>query len=72
MGHKNVTIASILKIWLRFDSKSLKLDHDIKINHFGSLSMKLLPLKKVSLVLKIGENWSKIGYQKYINWTPEN
>ena len=33
MSHKNVTIASILKIWLGFDSKSLKLDQDMKSNH---------------------------------------
>ena len=31
MSHKKVTIASILKIRLGFDSKNLKLDYDMKI-----------------------------------------
>ena len=30
MSNKNVTIALILEIWLGFDSKSLKLDYDMK------------------------------------------
>ena len=38
MSHKNA-IASILKIWLGIDSKNLKLDYEMKNNHFGSLSM---------------------------------
>ena len=37
MSHKNVTIASILKIWLGFDSKNLKLDQYMKSNHFEYL-----------------------------------
>ena len=37
MSHKKVTIASILNIWLGFDSKNLKLDHNMKNSHFGSL-----------------------------------
>ena len=41
MSHKKVTIALILEIWLGFDSQSLKLDHDMKNNHFGSLSIRL-------------------------------
>ena len=36
----------ILEILLGFDSPSLKLDHDMKNNHFGSLSIKLLTLKQ--------------------------
>ena len=31
-----VIIASILKIWIGFDSESQKLNHDIKNKHFGS------------------------------------
>ena len=31
MSHKNVAIVLILKIWLGFDSKNLKLHNDIKI-----------------------------------------
>ena len=45
MSHKKVTIALILKIWLGFDSKTMKLDHDIKNNDIGSLSVRLLTLK---------------------------
>ena len=35
MSLEKVTIALSLEIWLGFDSKSLKLDHDMKNNHFG-------------------------------------
>ena len=35
MSHKKVTNASILKTWFGFDSKNLKLDHDIKIITLG-------------------------------------
>ena len=38
MSHKKVTITSILKIWLGFDSKSLKLDHDMKDKYFESIN----------------------------------
>ena len=44
MSHRNVTIASILKIGLGFDSKNMKLDHDMKNNNLRSLSNKLLTL----------------------------
>ena len=46
MRHKKLTIASTLKIFLGFDSKNLKLDHEMKSNHFGSLSIGLLTLKQ--------------------------
>ena len=46
MSHKKVTIASILKLGLGFDSKSLKLDHDMNNNHFECLSVGLLMLKQ--------------------------
>ena len=39
MSHKKVTVALILEIWLRFDSKILKLDHDMTNYHFGSLQL---------------------------------
>ena len=58
MSNKKVTIALILEILLEFDSKSLKLVHDMKNNHFGSLSIRLLA---VSLFLKISKNQSKRG-----------
>ena len=64
MSHKKVTIALIQEIWLGFDSQSLKLDHDMKNNHFGSLSIRLLTLKQSSSfwkLAKIGENRSKMG-----------
>ena len=32
-----MTIALIQEIWLGLDSQSLKLDHDMKNIHFGSL-----------------------------------
>ena len=35
MSHKNVTILSILRIWLGFDNKNMKLDQDIKIIFLG-------------------------------------
>ena len=35
MSHRNVIITSIVKIGFQFDSKNLKLDHDMKNNHFG-------------------------------------
>ena len=38
MSRKIVTIASILKIWLGYDSKNLNSDQDMKNNHFGSVS----------------------------------
>ena len=44
MSHKKVTIALILKIPLGFDSRVLKLDHDIENKFFWSLSIKLLTL----------------------------
>ena len=50
MSYKKVTIASILKILLGLDSKDLKLDHDMKHNHFGLLSIKLLTLKQSASV----------------------
>ena len=46
MSHKGVTIALILEIWLEFDRKSLKLNHDMKNNHFASLLIGLLTLKQ--------------------------
>ena len=58
MSHKNVIAASFSKIWLGVDNKKLKLDHDMKNNHFGSLSY--YKRLTVSLVLKIGENWSEL------------
>ena len=43
MNHKKMTITSILKISLGFDSKNLKLNHDMKKNNFGtSMSIRLL------------------------------
>ena len=57
MSHKKVTIASILEIWLGFDSKNLKLDHDMKNNHFKSLSIRLLRLKQSASLWKL----AKIG-----------
>ena len=53
MSHKKVTIALILEIWLEFDSKSLKLDHDMNNSHFGSLSIRLLMLKQSASSLYI-------------------
>ena len=47
MNHKEVTIALILEIWFVFDSKSLKLDHDMNNSHFRSLSIRLLMLKSL-------------------------
>ena len=55
MSHKYVTIASILKIWLGFDSKSLKLDQDMKSNHFESLSVTLLTVKQSASLWKLAE-----------------
>ena len=52
-----MTIASILKILLGFDSKDLKLDHNMKNNHFESLSIKILRLNSQPRF----ENWQKIG-----------
>ena len=40
MSHEKVTIALIL------NSKNLKLDHDMKNNHLGSLLIRLLTLKQ--------------------------
>ena len=57
MSHKKVTIALILEIWLGFDSKSLKLDHDMKNDHFASLSFRLLTLKQSAYFWKL----AKIG-----------
>ena len=60
MSHKKVTIALILEIWLGLNSKSLKLDHDMKNNHFGSISIRLLMLKQSASfwkLAKIGEKW---------------
>ena len=66
MSHKKVTIALILENWLGFDSKSLKLDHDMKtitlgINYFWSLSG-YKRLNSQPSFLKIAENRPKIGY----------
>ena len=41
MNHRKVSIALILEISLGFDSESLKLDHDMKNNHFGSLPIRV-------------------------------
>ena len=41
-----MTIALILEVLLGFDSQSLKLDHDMKNNHFRSLSIRLLMHKQ--------------------------
>ena len=38
---------------LGFDSKGLKSDHDMKDNHFGSLSIRILTLKQFG-------NWQKL------------
>ena len=48
MSHRNMSISSIFKIWLRFNNKNLKLDHDMKSNNFGSLSIKVLTLKQLA------------------------
>ena len=56
MSHKKVNIASILNIWLGFDSRNLKLDHDIKKYHFGSLSVRLLTLKQLASFEKLVKN----------------
>ena len=55
-----MTIASILKIALGCDSKSLKLDHGMKNNYFGSLSIRLLILKlstSYRKLAKISQTW---------------
>ena len=57
MSHKNVSIVSILKIWLRFNSKNLKLDNDMKNNHFVSLLIRLLTPKQSTSFWKL----AKIG-----------
>ena len=57
MSNKKVVIALISEIWLGFDSKSLNLDHDMKNNHFGSLSITLLTLKQSASFRKL----AKIG-----------
>ena len=64
MSHKKVTIASIIKIWLGFDSKNLKLDHDIKNSHFESLSIRLLTLKQSVSLWKL----AKIGRKQVTNF----
>ena len=46
MSHKKVTIASILKLGLGFDSKSLKLDHDMINTQSDYCSIGLLMLKQ--------------------------
>ena len=53
MNHKNVTIASISKLRLGFDSKILKLDHEVKNNHFECLSIDLLTLKQSASFRKL-------------------
>ena len=64
-----MTIGTNLKIWLGFDSKSLKLDHDMKSDHFESLSIRLLTLKQLASF----EDWRKsvkgqgVG-QKHLGW----
>ena len=57
-------IALIFKNRLGFDSKILKLDHNMKNGHCRSRINQdiIMLLKTVTLVLKIGENQSKIGY----------
>ena len=45
MSHEKVTVASISKVSLGFDSINLKLDHDMKNNYFGSLSIWLFKAK---------------------------
>ena len=59
MSHKKVTIALILEIWLGFDSKRPKLDHDMKNSHFGSLSIRLLTLKQSASFWKLAKTGQK-------------
>ena len=46
MSRKKVTIGSMLKILLGFNSKILKLDYDLKNKHCRSLSITQLRLKQ--------------------------
>ena len=66
---KKITIVSIFKIWLGFDSKSLKLDHDMKTNHFESLSIR--PGGGVTLILghirEVRPEWVIFEAQKPVN-----
>ena len=61
MSHRNVIITSIEKIGLQFDSKNLKLDHDMKNNHFVSLSIKLLTLTQSTSFQKLAKIGQKLG-----------
>ena len=45
MSHNKVKKELVLKICLGLDNQNLKLDHDMKNGHFGSLSIRLLMLK---------------------------
>ena len=56
---QEIWLALIQEIWLGFDSQSLKLDHGMKNNHFGSLSIRLLTLKQLASFWKLAE----IGYK---------
>ena len=63
MSHKKVRIASIaiLTTWLPFNSKNLKLDHDMENNHFGSLSVVLFALKQSASLWKLAKIDQKYG-----------
>ena len=55
MSHKKVVIALISELLLGFNRKILKLDYDMKNNHFGSLSIRLLTLKQSTFFRKLAE-----------------
>ena len=60
MSNNKVTIAFFLTIWLGFDSKNHDIknhDHDMKNIHFGSISVRLLTLKRSASFWK----FAKIG-----------
>ena len=61
MSHRTVIITSIVKIGFQFDSKNLKLDYDMKNNHFVSLSIKLLTLKQSTSFWKLPKIGQKLG-----------
>ena len=61
MSHRTVVITSIIRIGLQFDSKNLKLDHNMKNNHLVSLSIKLLTLKLSTSFWKLPKIGQKLG-----------
>ena len=66
-----MTIASILKLFLGFDSKILKLDHDRKNNQCGSISVRLITLKQSASFQKLAKIGQKSGIQNKSTATVE-